>query len=87
VLRLIVAPSGPCWVSARLDGTQRFSRLMQPGEREELDARDEIVLTVGDAGAFAFSLNNVPGRALGTPGQVVTVRITAGNYQTYLAVR
>ena len=58
---------------------------MAPGERATLDARDEISLKVGDAGAFAYSINGTPGRSLGGQGQVVTIHITKGNYSGLLA--
>ena len=52
-------------------------RVMRAGEREFYGARAEIVLNVGDAGAFA--INQRAGRALGASGQVVTVRMTPQN--------
>jgi cytoskeletal protein RodZ len=84
-LRLELRPRGPCWVSASADGRLMVYRLMQPGEHVTVDARDEIVLRVGDAGAFAYLINGVPGRPLGRSGQVVTLRITGGNYEALQA--
>lgn len=57
---------------------------MQPGERATVDARDEILVRVGNAGALAYLINGEPGRQLGRLGEVVTVRITKGNYDTWL---
>ena len=80
-----IHPEAPCWVSLTTDGELVFSRVMQPGEHEVAEALEEIVLSIGDAGAFAFTLNERPGRRLGGAGEVVTARINQDNYQDYLA--
>jgi len=84
LLLIDVHPVAPCWVSLTVDGELAFSRLMQPGEREVLQAREEIVLNVGDAGAFAFSLNQQVGKPLGNSGQVITVRINQNNVENFV---
>lgn len=84
-IRLSVHPVARCWVRVVIDGRVVISRELGPGEREVLDADSEIVLTVGDAGAFAFSLNDAPGRPLGGPGKVVTIRIQRGNLTDFVA--
>ena len=48
---------------------------MGSGEQEVYEAENQIVLNVGDAGLFEFSINQEPGRSLGESGQVVTVEI------------
>ena len=85
MLTIGIHPDAPCWVSLTMDGELVFSRLMQPGEREVLEAREEIVLNVGDAGAFAFTLNRQPGRRLGRAGEVVMARINHDNISDYVA--
>ena len=84
LLLIDVHPTAPCWVSLTVDGNLAFSRLMQPGDREVLQARHEIVLNVGDAGAFAFSLNQQLGKLLGKSGQVITVRINQDNIEDFV---
>ena len=84
-LRIALAPRAPCWVSLRVDGEPVFSGLMNAGDVREVDVRGTVMLTAGDAGAFAFSVNGVTGRSLGGPGQVVTVVLTAQNYTKYLS--
>ena len=76
----VLSPRRDCWVSLRVDGASVVRRVMRAGEREFYGARAEIVLNVGDAGAFAFAINQRAGRALGASGQVVTVRMTPQNY-------
>jgi cytoskeletal protein RodZ len=85
LMLISVEPRSACWVSLTADGDLVVSRVMQPGERERVEARDEILLNIGDAGAFSFTLNGRPGRRLGEAGEVVTTRITPENYREYLA--
>lgn len=79
-----IHPNADCWVSATVDGERLFSRVMRAGDREVFEAEVEFVVNVGDAGAFAFAINQRPGRLLGLPGQVVTARINRENYQSFL---
>ena len=83
-LTIVLRPHDDCWVSLTIDGESVFSRVMRAGERESYEVDDEIVLTVGDAGAFAFAINQQDGRSLGASGEVVTARITLQNYGTYV---
>ena len=83
-LTIVLSPRGDCWVSLRLDGASVVSRVMRAGERESYEANDEIVLNIGDAGAFAFVINQQDGRSLGASGEVVTERITLQNYRSYV---
>ena len=57
---------------------------MQPGERESHVVQREAVVEVGDAGAFAFSVNGRPGKPLGDKGQVKTLKLTPA---TAVAIR
>ena len=84
-LTIVLHPSDDCWVSLRVDGESVFSRVMHAGERESYEADEEIVLNVGDAGAFAFRINQRDGRSLGASGEVVTARITRQNFRGYFA--
>ena len=82
-LTIVLSPRRDCWVSLRVDGASVVRRVMRAGDREVYGARAEIVLNVGDAGAFA--INQRAGRALGASGQVVTVlRMTPQNYDDYV---
>jgi cytoskeleton protein RodZ len=83
-LSMEVAPKGTCWVSVTADGEQVFSDLMNAGDRRLVTATEQIALNVGDAGAFAYTLNGRPGKALGGPGKVVSVRITRANLHEFL---
>ena len=83
-LTIDIHPQGRCWVSLTLDGEPAFARVMQAGEREIREAQREIILSVGDAGAFAFSINGQPGHPLGERGEVVTARINRDNYRNFV---
>ena len=84
-LTMEIAPKAACWVSVTVDGEPTFSGLMNRGEKREISARDEILVTVGDAGAFVYLLNGTEGRPFGAPGEVVSKRITLDNYKDYAA--
>ena len=75
-MRLDIHPSGACWISLTVDGQLVFSKVMQAGESDVRDVREWAEVNVGDAGAFAFSINGRPGRSLGDTGQVKSARIT-----------
>lgn len=82
-VRLTIAPEGPCWVRVTADGREVFSGLLDKGASETHDAKQTLVLTVGDAAACRVTLNGRPARTLGRPGQVVTVRVTPADVQTF----
>ncbi len=84
-LTMEIHPTGECWVSLTVDGERVVSRVFQAGDREVYEAREGVVLNVGDAGAFAFSINQQPGRALGETGDTITVEIDRANYQSFVA--
>jgi cytoskeleton protein RodZ len=79
---VMLATSGPCWVSATVDGRQAVSDLLPSGRRIELIAREEVSIKIGDAGAVSLAINGVPARPFGKPGQVVNVVVTPENLQS-----
>lgn len=84
-LTLEIVPASVVWVEATADGKRVLYRLLQRGERKTLHARDELVVRVGDAGAFQYWLNGERGRPLGGPTEVRDIRITRDNYTTFQA--
>ena len=83
-LTLELHPTGPCWVSLTVDGVRVFARVMQPGETDVRHVRNAALIEIGDAGAFAFSIDGRPGRTLGESGQVTSARITKETAAQYL---
>jgi cytoskeleton protein RodZ len=75
----------PCWVSTTVDGERTVARLLQPGDRQTIDIRRELVLTAGDAAALRVLLNGRVARPFGTAGEVVTRRLTPANFMDYLS--
>jgi hypothetical protein len=78
-LKLEIAPTSECWVSLTVDGKKLFARVLKPGDRESHVVEREAVVEIGDAGAFAFSVNGRPGKPLGDKGQVKTLKLTPAN--------
>src|SRR4029079_7318035 len=76
--------TGECWVRLTADGKSVLSRLMLPGEKEVREVKELAVIQVGNAGAFAFSVDGRPGKALGAPGEVRTARITKATLAQFL---
>ncbi len=83
-MRLELHPTGPCWIKLRVDGEDIFARLMQNGDREAVTVKQIAVISIGDAGAFGYSVDGRPGRILGSSGEVKTARITRETLPEYL---
>ena len=77
----------PCWVSVTIDGRKLIDQLLQPGHRQIIDVRGEMVLSADDAGAVALTLNGAEARPLGQAGEAVTARVNLANYRNYLHER
>ena len=73
-----------CWLSLSVDGVKVMGRVLQPGERVEYQARAAVILSAGNAGALAVTINGKPGKPLGGPGQVVTRTITVESMTDFL---
>ena len=82
-LTIEVHPVAACWVSLTVDGRKLFGRVMQAGEREKQIVQREAIVEIGDAGAFAYSVNGLPGKPLGEKGQVKTMRLTPATAAEY----
>jgi len=83
-LKLDVHPDAACWVSLTIDGRKVFARMMQSGDHEVHNIQREAVVEVGNAGAFAFSVNGREGKSLGEEGQKKTVKLTQANFNQYV---
>jgi cytoskeletal protein RodZ len=83
-LTVALTVTQPCWVTATIDGRKTLDRLLQSGERQTIDVRREMVLTVGDASAISMTLNGAAARPLGKAGEVITTHVTPNNFRDYL---
>ncbi len=75
-MTLELHPTEECWVKLTIDGRPPLSRLMLAGDKEVHQVRDIAIIEVGNAGAFAFTIDGRRGKMLGQSGQVRTARIT-----------
>ncbi len=69
-LVLTMTAQQECWVEVRTDGTTVVNRVLAEGESQTLEARGEIVLSVGNAGGLRIRLNDRPALPLGRSGEV-----------------
>jgi len=83
-LQLTIAPIGPCWVQATVNGERIFATELRSGDRRNVDAPSEVTLRVGDPATFVFTINGKPARVGGVAGQAVTVQITKENFAQFL---
>lgn len=83
-LKLDIHPISECWVSLTVDGRKLFARVMKPGERESHVVEREAVVEIGNAGAFAYSVNGQPGKPVGDLGQVKTLTLTPATASQYI---
>jgi len=75
-----------CWVEVSVDGHTVMNRVMSEGESQTLEAQGEILLSVGNAGGIAFSVNDRRGLPLGDSGEVRrNIRITKQSLAGLLA--
>jgi hypothetical protein len=82
-LMVDIRPGAVMWVAATADGKRILYRLLQPGEHVRVEGRDALEFRIGNAAAFGYQINGVPGRVLGGPDQVREFRITRDNYRTF----
>ena len=81
---IVLTASSPSWVIAMVDGRRAVNRLFEPGSQETLEAKRDLTLTIGDAGAVAMTLNGRPARPLGRAGEPATAYVTNANFRNYL---
>jgi hypothetical protein len=84
-LRLEIQPRESCWVSATADGQRVIYRMLNAGERTQVEAKDAVDLRVGDPSAIALTINGAAGRVLGTAGEAVNIHLTPQNYREFLS--
>jgi len=83
-INLDLHPTADCWISLTVDGRKVFARVMKAGEHESHAIEREAVVEIGDAGAFAFSVDGRDGKRIGETGQVKTLTLTPSNAPHYL---
>jgi cytoskeleton protein RodZ len=83
-LVVVLSVTSPSWVIATVDGKKTVNRLLEVGEQETLEARSDLILTTGDAGAIVMTLNGALAKSLGGLGETITARVSRTNFRNYL---
>ncbi|MFP4081681.1 MAG: helix-turn-helix domain-containing protein [Candidatus Aminicenantes bacterium] len=74
------------WIQVYADGELELDGLKYPGEKAEMEATEEFLIHLGNAGGLTYTLNNKEGKALGRSGEVVkNIKINSDNLPQYLA--
>jgi cytoskeleton protein RodZ len=82
-LTIDIQADAPLWVTGAADGKRVLYRLLAPGERVSIKAANTLAFRVGDASAFTYSINGVPGKPIGGPGEVRDLEITRENFRSF----
>lgn len=69
-IRLGIRASDNCWVQVKADGRLVFQRVLEKGRFESWQAKDTIVLSLGNAGAVELEVNGQIFSNLGRRGEV-----------------
>jgi cytoskeleton protein RodZ len=69
-LVLALTATQDCWTAVQTDGARVLDRILKAGETVRLNARNEIVLSVGNAGGVTYTLNGRAGVPVGREGEV-----------------
>jgi cytoskeleton protein RodZ len=62
----------PSWLSIHSDGILAYEDIAQPGFSQTFEAKRELSITTGDAGAVTVEVNGQNVGVLGGPGEVLT---------------
>lgn len=82
-LTIDIQAGAALWVTGAADGKRVLYRLLAPGERVSIQAKESLAFRVGDASAFTYSINGVAGKPIGGPGEVRDIEITRANLASY----
>ena len=82
-LTLAISPTAPIWVTGAADGKRVLYRLLVPGEHVTVEARKDLTFRIGNAAAFSYAINGVPGKPLGGPDEIREFQITPENFQSF----
>jgi cytoskeleton protein RodZ len=63
--------SGDCWIERSVDGGNRTSEMRVEGESLRIEAKESVLLTLGNAGAVKIQVNGAPFPLAQGPGEIV----------------
>lgn len=73
-----------CWIFVAADGVKAVSRMLRTGETERVEARREMLLDIGNAGAVQWTINGKAAKSMGKSGVHVRLTVSLPNIQGYL---
>jgi len=79
-----VETSADCWVRASVDGKLQFQATLHAGDSRDLNPAREVLLQVGNTGAFKWTINGRTAKSLGPAGQTASIRINRNTLSKYL---
>jgi hypothetical protein len=68
--------SADCWISYSVDSGPPVAQLFRAGDRRRIEASQELLLDVGNAGALTLTIDGRRARPFGDSGDHVRRRIT-----------
>lgn len=87
-LHLVISTVESCWLEIEVDGEVVITGLKEQGFRQEVVARREVRMWLGNAGGVKLLVNDREGAPLGRPGQVRRdLTITPENFREFVADR
>jgi len=74
------------WIQVYVDGVLKLDGIKNSGEKVKIEAFEELLIHLGNAGGLTYTLNNIEGKVFGASGAVVkNIKITLDNLQEFLA--
>lgn len=74
------------WLQVYTDGDLNIEATKMPGETLSIEASEELLIHLGNAGGITYKLNNREGKPLGPSGTTVrNIRITRENFKDFFA--
>lgn len=84
-LRIEISFTEKTWIQVYADGRLALDGLRAAGDTAQVRADTELLVHLGNAGGFAYTLNGKPGKPFGRSGAIVkNIRITEGNLASFL---
>jgi transcriptional regulator with XRE-family HTH domain len=74
------------WIQVYTDGDLNVEGIKRPDETISIEASEELLIHLGNAGGITYRLNNREGKPLGPSGTTVrNIRITLENFKDFFA--
>jgi cytoskeletal protein RodZ len=84
-LALEISFTEETWLQVYADGELEVEATKMPGERISVEASEELLIHLGNAGGVAYRLNDREGKPLGASGVTVrNIRITIENFKDFI---